>query len=249
MQAVLRCARSTVLASIPDSWSNLVALPALCKQVHMSSGLAAWSGHNTPMRWPNYNKTIFPPQELTEERRLAYVCHMKTNIKYSPWKMWYIACLVRGLSVDEALKQLSFVLKKGATAVKDTIQEAQEMAVAKHNVEFKSNLWVAESFVGKGHVVKGVRRHARGRVGKVEYFHCHYFVRLEEGTPPDHYYYHNRPKLLVSAELEELGRLEGIFQCRRPLPLLQLRPASLVSPQCIQDWHDGREFDDTGTVA
>nr|CAD7600837.1 unnamed protein product [Timema genevievae] len=194
MQAALRCARSTVLASIPDSWSNLVALPALCKQVHMSAGLAAWSGHNTPMRWPNYNKTIFPPQELTEERRPAYVCHMKTNIKYSPWKMWYIACLVRGLSVDEALKQLSFVLKKGATAVKDTIQEAQEMAVAKHNVEFKSNLWVAESFVGKGHVVKGVRRHARGRVGKVEYFHCHYFVRLEEGTPPDHYYYHNRPK-------------------------------------------------------
>lgn len=46
----------------------------------------------------------------------------------------------------------------------------------------------AESFVGKGRVFRGVRRHGRGRVGQVEYKHCHYFVRLEEGEPPKHYY-------------------------------------------------------------
>jgi large subunit ribosomal protein L22 len=69
---------------------------------------------------------------------------MKTNIKYSPWKMWYIACMVRGMTVDEAIKQLSFVLKKGAVPVKETILEAQQMAVEKHNVEFKSNLWVGK---------------------------------------------------------------------------------------------------------
>ncbi|KAJ4443028.1 54S ribosomal protein L22, mitochondrial [Periplaneta americana] len=130
----------------------------------------------------------------------AYVCHMRTDIKYSPWKMWYIACMVRGMTVDEAIKQLSFVKKKGARAVKETILEAQKLAVEKHNVEFKSNLWVAESFVGKGVVIKGMRRHARMRVGKVEYFHCHYFVRLEEGTPPKDYYYYQRrlsgPELL-----------------------------------------------------
>jgi Ribosomal protein L22 len=69
---------------------------------------------------------------------------MKTNIKYSPWKMWYIACMVRGMTVDEAVKQLSFVSKKGAVAVKETILEAQQLAVEKHNVEFKSNLWVGK---------------------------------------------------------------------------------------------------------
>lgn len=37
-------------------------------------------------------------------------------------------------------------------------------------------------------VFKGYRRHARGRAGHVEYKHCHYFVRLEEGEPPKHYY-------------------------------------------------------------
>lgn len=46
----------------------------------------------------------------------------------------------------------------------------------------------AESFVGKGAVIKGMRRHARNRMGLVEYFHCHYFVRLEEGPPPKEYY-------------------------------------------------------------
>lgn len=58
--------------------------------------------------------------------------------------MHYIANFVRGMSVDEAVKQLSFVLKKGAADVKQTILEAQEMAVKSHNVEFKSNLWVGE---------------------------------------------------------------------------------------------------------
>lgn len=69
---------------------------------------------------------------------------MKTNVKYSPKKMWYIACLVRGMSVDEAVRQLSFVPRKGAVVAKETILEAQQLAVEKHNVEFKSNLWVGK---------------------------------------------------------------------------------------------------------
>ncbi|KAK2583064.1 hypothetical protein KPH14_009097 [Odynerus spinipes] len=139
-------------------------------------------------KWLNYNKTIFPIQSSEEERRPAYVCHMKANVKYSPKKMWYIAGFVRGMSVDEAVKQLSFMHKKGAVIVKETILEAQKLAVQEHNVEFKSNLWVAESFCGKGYVFKGIRRHAKSRIGIVKYRYCHYFVRLEEGKPPKNYY-------------------------------------------------------------
>jgi large subunit ribosomal protein L22 len=58
--------------------------------------------------------------------------------------MWYIASFVRGMSVDEAVKQLSFLLKKGAAAVKETILEAQDLAVKHHNVEYKSNLWICK---------------------------------------------------------------------------------------------------------
>ncbi|XP_029042267.1 39S ribosomal protein L22, mitochondrial [Osmia bicornis bicornis] len=140
-----------------------------------------------------YNKTIFPPQKPGEEKRPGYVCHMKKNIKYSPLNMWYISSFVRGMTVDEAVKQLSFLKKKGAAIAKEVILEAQRMAVEEHNIEFKSNLWVAESFATKGIVIKGIRRHAKARVGTVHYRYCNYFVRLEEGKPPKHYY-QNPPK-------------------------------------------------------
>lgn len=48
------------------------------------------------------------------------------------------------MSVDEAVKQLSFLYKKGATIAKEVILEAQRLAVEEHHVEFKSNLWVGE---------------------------------------------------------------------------------------------------------
>lgn len=164
------------------------------EKMHTTGALAAWQSQNNPPRkWLRYNKIIYPPQLPHEERRPAFVCHQRANIKYSPWKMWYVASLVRGMSVDEAIRQLKFVLKKGAKDVRETLEEAKELAVKDHNVEFPSNMWVAESMVGKGVVVKGFRRHARKRFGKVEYFHCHYFVRLEEGPPPKHYY-QNAPK-------------------------------------------------------
>lgn len=69
--------------------------------------------------------------------------------------MFHIARFVRGMSVDEALKQLEFVNRKGGQIVRDAILEAQEKAVKEHNVEFKSNLWVSESFATKSFRVKG----------------------------------------------------------------------------------------------
>lgn len=56
-------------------------------------------------------------------------------------------------------------------------------------MEFKSNLWVAESYVAKDIKIQGMRRHARHRLGKMEYKYCAYFVRLEEGKPPKNYYF------------------------------------------------------------
>lgn len=61
--------------------------------------------------------------------------------------MWYVASFVRGMTVDEALKQLPLVGRKGATIVRDVILEAQQKAVEHHNVEFKTNLWIGKSFL------------------------------------------------------------------------------------------------------
>ena len=75
---------------------------------------------------------------------LQYVCHMKTNIKYSPKKMWYIAVMVRGLQIDEAINQLRVLPKKGAVVVREALEEAKEMAVKEQNVEYGTNLWVCK---------------------------------------------------------------------------------------------------------
>ena len=74
--------------------------------------------------------------------------------------------------MEEALKQLDFVNKKGAFIAAEVIREAQELAVKEHNVEFRSNLWVAESFATKGMCIKGVRRHARMRMSTVRKICC-----------------------------------------------------------------------------
>ncbi len=58
--------------------------------------------------------------------------------------MWYAAHFVRGKSVDEAIRQLKCLRYKGAKIVLQAINEAMEMAVKEHNVEFRSNLWVGK---------------------------------------------------------------------------------------------------------
>ncbi|XP_025088290.1 39S ribosomal protein L22, mitochondrial-like [Pomacea canaliculata] len=139
-------------------------------------------------KWNKYNTVVYPPTEEEHPIRPAEICHSRFNIKYSPKKMWYIATMIRGMSVDEAMKQLKFHKRKGGQSVLEVLEEAQEMAVRDHNVEYKSNLWICDSFVGKGVVVKGLRKHRGPRFGIVHYRYCHYFVRLREGKPPKYYY-------------------------------------------------------------
>nr|XP_020652591.1 39S ribosomal protein L22, mitochondrial [Pogona vitticeps] len=88
------------------------------------------------------------------------------------------------MTIDQALAQLEFNDKKGAKIIKEVLLEAQELAVRQHNVEFKSNLHIAESFSGKGHYTKSIRFHGRGCSGIMDLVKCHYFVKLVEGPPP-----------------------------------------------------------------
>lgn len=151
-----------------------------------------------PRGWPLKNEVLYPPQEEGEAVRRAEYFHYRANIKYSPKKMWYICCLIRGVSIDEAIKQLSFVNKKGAVIMKEVLEEAREIALKEHNFEQRSNMFVGACHAVKGLVVKGFRKHARFRMGIVNYFHCHVLVQLVEGPPPEDYYgtkISNRAKL------------------------------------------------------
>lgn len=99
-------------------------------------------------------------------------------------KMWYLAKLIKGMSIDQAISQLEFNDKKGAKILKEVLLEAQEMAVRNHNVEYKSNLYVAECNSAKGKYLKRIRYHGRGHFGIMDKVHCHVFVKLVEGAPP-----------------------------------------------------------------
>ncbi|XP_065213186.1 large ribosomal subunit protein uL22m [Planococcus citri] len=160
-------------------------------------------------KWMKLNEKVYPPQDPSEPPRPAYVCHELINLKYSPKKMWYVCRFVRGLTIDEALKQLALVGRKGAEIATRAINEAADMAVKDHNVEFRTNLWIAECFHGRGVMVKGVRRHAKGRIGLVHYRYCNFYIRLEEGKPPADYYRkgdRSGPALLEKWVTEMRGR-------------------------------------------
>ncbi|XP_066446559.1 large ribosomal subunit protein uL22m [Eleutherodactylus coqui] len=134
--------------------------------------------------WERKNRKVYPPQHPDERRRPAEVHHCRRDIKYSMDKMWYLAKLIKGMSVDQAIAQMEFSDKKGAKIIKEVLLEAQEMAVRNNHVEYKSNLYVANSFSGKGSYLKRIRYHARGRYGIMDKVYCHYFVKLVEGPPP-----------------------------------------------------------------
>ncbi|CAG5134441.1 unnamed protein product, partial [Candidula unifasciata] len=164
-----------------------------------------------PPNFLKHNEVVYPPTKPGEPERPAEVCHSRFQIKYSMKKLWFVAVMVRGMSIDEAIKQLSFYKRKGAAHVKEVLEEAQEMAVRDHNVEFKSNLWIADSFVTKGIVVKGVRKHARGRKGIIHYRYTNYYVRLREGKPPEHYYAPEKTGNELMADYIRKHRQKEIF--------------------------------------
>ncbi|KAM7397649.1 hypothetical protein PAMA_005794 [Pampus argenteus] len=142
---------------------------------------------STPLEtknWERNNLIVYPPQLADEPRRPAEIYHSRRQIKYSKDKMWYLAKMIQGMSIDGAIAQLEFNDKKGAKIMREVLLEAQEKAVKNHNVEYKSNLYVAESYTGKGRYLKRLRIHGRGMFGIMDRVYCHYFVKLVEGSPP-----------------------------------------------------------------
>lgn len=55
----------------------------------------------------HYNKVKLPPQKPDEPRRAAQAFHMRAQIRGNLDRAWYSANLIRGLTIDEAIKQLS----------------------------------------------------------------------------------------------------------------------------------------------
>ena len=113
------------------------------------------------------------------------IYHARRDIRGQPKKYNNVAALIRGMPIEEAIDQMEFSPKGAAATVKEVLEEAQDIAVNKHGVEDKNNLYVHESFVGRGVHHKTIKYHGRGRHGVMRRYYCHYFLVLKEGPPPD----------------------------------------------------------------
>jgi hypothetical protein len=108
---------SSAFLSIPEphqGWRPRLQTAGLhtssCRLLTKKSPQEALDG---PRKWPAYNTIVLPPQTPMEPRRAAQCFHHRTQIRHSQLKLWYAAQMIRGLSIDDALNQLTFNSKKG----------------------------------------------------------------------------------------------------------------------------------------
>ncbi|MFH1632330.1 MAG: 50S ribosomal protein L22 [bacterium] len=104
------------------------------------------------------------------------------NIHISPRKTRLVASLIRGLSVDEARKQLMFSKKDAAKPALKVLNSA--VANAEHNLnEDASNLFVLTSSVNEGPTFKRYRPRARGASATIRRRMSH--ISITVGTAED----------------------------------------------------------------
>jgi len=84
------------------------------------------------------------------------------NIRTSPYKLGLVVDVIRGMGVEEAKAQLTFMKRRVSNIVKEALTSAVANAENNHGLDI-DNLVVSEVWVGKSLVMKRFRARARGR--------------------------------------------------------------------------------------
>lgn len=87
------------------------------------------------------------------------------NIRMSADKARLVADLIRGKSVNEAMSILKNMNRKSARVVEKVLNSAVANAVNNHSLD-KEKLYVKESYVNEGPVMKRMIFDSRGHVGR-----------------------------------------------------------------------------------
>ena len=103
------------------------------------------------------------PRDLADNEARAFA----SSIRTSPRKLNLVAELIRGLTAEAALNQLTFSRRRIAKDVKKVLQSAIANAENNHQLDV-DRLVVAEAHVGKALVMKRLHTRARGRASRVE---------------------------------------------------------------------------------
>ena len=87
------------------------------------------------------------------------------NIRMSADKARLVADLIRGKSVNEAMSILKNMNRKSARVIEKVLNSAVANAVNNHSLD-KEKLYVKESYVNEGPVMKRMIFDSRGHVGR-----------------------------------------------------------------------------------
>ena len=120
------------------------------------------------------------PRRLADTEVRAFAAQIRT----SPRKLNLVAQLIRGMSAEAALNQLTFSRRRIAKDVKKVLQSAIANAENNHQLDV-DRLIVAEAHVGKALVMKRFHARARGRGARVEKFFSQVTIVVEERREPE----------------------------------------------------------------
>lgn len=99
-------------------------------------------------------------QEVPSAMNEAETKAVANSLRISPQKLNLLAQLIRGMSAERAMNELTFSRKRISKAVKDLLGSAIANAENNHMMDVDA-LYVKEAYVGKALVMK--RFHVRGR--------------------------------------------------------------------------------------
>ena len=101
------------------------------------------------------------------------------NIRISADKARLVADLIRGKKVDEAMSILKNMNKKAARVIEKVLTSAVANATNNHNLN-KDKLYVKETYVNEGPVMKRTIMDSRGHVGRNDRRTSHVTVVVSE---------------------------------------------------------------------
>ena len=101
------------------------------------------------------------------------------NIRISADKARLVADLIRGKKVDEAMSILKNMNKKAARVMEKVLTSAVANATNNHNLN-KDKLYVKETYVNEGPVMKRMIMDSRGHVGRNDRRTSHVTVVVSE---------------------------------------------------------------------
>ena len=105
------------------------------------------------------------------------------SLRISPQKLNIIASMIRGKSIEEALKNLMMCRKRAAKDVQKLLLSVIANAETNHGLDI-DELFIREAYVGKGITMKRFMARARGRGSRIikPFSRINIIVGISEGA-------------------------------------------------------------------